>query len=43
MKQYVDLLELICASSSLPNTALLQDVNAIYAKLGGNGHLITVV
>ncbi|XP_035259283.1 protein NO VEIN isoform X1 [Anguilla anguilla] len=33
MKQYVDLLELICASSSLPNTALLQDVNAIYAKL----------
>ncbi|KAJ8246365.1 hypothetical protein GJAV_G00266920 [Gymnothorax javanicus] len=33
MKQYVDLLELICDSWSLPNVELLQDVSVIYAKL----------
>ncbi|XP_061088728.1 uncharacterized protein wu:fj29h11 isoform X2 [Conger conger] len=33
MKQYVDLLELICDSWSIPNLELLQDVNIIYAKL----------
>ncbi|KAJ8413728.1 hypothetical protein AAFF_G00082350 [Aldrovandia affinis] len=33
MKQYVDLLELICASWPLPSGDLLQDIFVIYAKL----------
>ncbi|XP_066560829.1 uncharacterized protein LOC136750017 isoform X2 [Amia ocellicauda] len=33
MKQYVDLLELICETWSLPTQELLQDVSVIYAKL----------
>uniref|UniRef100_A0A8C9SPC0 Wu:fj29h11 n=1 Tax=Scleropages formosus TaxID=113540 RepID=A0A8C9SPC0_SCLFO len=35
MKQYVDLLELMC-SSGLPTGELLQDVFVIFAKLGGS-------
>ncbi|KAG7491801.1 hypothetical protein MATL_G00007700 [Megalops atlanticus] len=33
MKQYVDLLELICTSWPIPTAHLLQDVSTIYAKL----------
>ncbi|XP_015211657.2 uncharacterized protein [Lepisosteus oculatus] len=33
MKQYVDLLELICSPKLLPTAEILQDVSIIYAKL----------
>lgn len=36
MKQYVGLLELICASSSIPTAEMLQDVSVLYARLGRN-------
>lgn len=36
MNQYVGLLELICASSSIPNAEMLKDVSVLYARLGRN-------
>ncbi|XP_028998254.2 uncharacterized protein wu:fj29h11 [Betta splendens] len=33
MKQYVGLLELICASSPIPTSEVLQDVSVLYARL----------
>ncbi|XP_069563541.1 uncharacterized protein [Brachyistius frenatus] len=33
MKQYVDLLELICSSSPIPTAEVLQDVSVLYATL----------
>lgn len=35
MRQYVDLLELVCESESQATGLILQDVSIIYAKLGG--------
>lgn len=34
MNQYVSLLELICSSSPIPTAEVLQDVSALYARLG---------
>lgn len=34
MKQYVGLLELICSSSPIPTSDVLQDVSVLYARLG---------
>lgn len=35
MRQYVDLLELVCESSPLPTGEVLQDISIIFARLGG--------
>lgn len=35
MKQYVDLLEVVCESSPLPTGEVLQDISIIFARLGG--------
>lgn len=34
MNQYVGLLELICSSSPIPTAEVLQDVSVLYARLG---------
>ncbi|KAG9350267.1 hypothetical protein JZ751_026621 [Albula glossodonta] len=41
MRQYVDLLELICASWPLPSGELLQDVSVIYTKLADKCKTLT--